>query len=77
MLLQICRMLASRGQWGRKTGKFGYFAVMGPDEFQMMVNNNCYTNLMGKKTFEYTLSVLDEIKPNCRISMRSFAASSA
>lgn len=62
MLIQVCRMLATRGQWGQKTGKFGYFAVMGPDEFQMMVNNNCYTNLMAKKTFEYTLAVLEEMK---------------
>jgi maltose phosphorylase len=31
---------------------------MGPDEFKMMVNNNCYTNLMAKRTFEYTLQVL-------------------
>lgn len=62
MLVQISRMLASRGQWGQKTGKFGFYAVMGPDEFQMMVNNNCYTNLMGKKTFEYTLSVVQEMK---------------
>ncbi|MBE3090181.1 MAG: family 65 glycosyl hydrolase [Actinobacteria bacterium] len=64
ILIQISRMLASRGQWGQITGKFGFFAVMGPDEFQMMVNNNCYTNIMGKKTFEYTLKVIDEMKIN-------------
>jgi maltose phosphorylase len=58
MLVQICRFLASRGQWSPK-GKFGYYAVMGPDEFQMMVNNNAYTNYMAKRTFEYTLNVLE------------------
>jgi maltose phosphorylase len=58
MLVQICRFLASRGQWSPK-GKFGYYAVMGPDEFQMMVNNNAYTNYMAKRTFEYTLEVLE------------------
>lgn len=58
MLVEICRMLASRGDWSPKTGKYGYYGVMGPDEFQMMVNNNCYTNFMAKKTFEYTLGVL-------------------
>jgi maltose phosphorylase len=30
MLVQICRFLASRGQWSQK-GDFGYYAVMGPD----------------------------------------------
>jgi maltose phosphorylase len=34
---------------------------MGPDEFQMMVNNNCYTNLMAKRTFLYALDVLAEM----------------
>ncbi|WP_027630368.1 glycoside hydrolase family 65 protein [Ruminiclostridium cellobioparum] len=62
MLVQICRFLATRGQWSSRTGKFGYYGVMGPDEFQMMVNNNCYTNFMAKKTFEYTIGVLSETK---------------
>ncbi len=35
---------------------------MGPDEFHMMVNHNCYTNVMGKKAFEFTLSVLAEMQ---------------
>jgi maltose phosphorylase len=63
LLVQICRFLASRGQWSPK-GKFGYYAVMGPDEFQMMVNNNAYTNYMAKKTFEFALQVLDAPSPS-------------
>ncbi|HLO29563.1 MAG TPA: glycosyl hydrolase family 65 protein [Anaerolineales bacterium] len=60
MLIEICRFLASRGQWSAK-GKFGYYAVMGPDEFQMMVNHNTYTNYMARRTFEFTLKVLAEM----------------
>ncbi len=62
MLVQICRFLASRGQWSQ-SGKFGYYAVMGPDEFQMMVNNNAYTNYMAKRTFEFTLQALQGLRP--------------
>jgi maltose phosphorylase len=62
MLVQICRFLASRGQWSPQ-GKFGYYAVMGPDEFKMMVNHNAYTNYMAKRTFEYTLQVLARMDP--------------
>jgi maltose phosphorylase len=62
MLLQICRYLASAGGWSPSKGDFGFYGVMGPDEFHMMVNHNCYTNLLGKKTFEYTLAVLDEMQ---------------
>jgi len=35
---------------------------MGPDEFQMMVNNNYYTNYMGRFTLNYTLSVLEALE---------------
>jgi maltose phosphorylase len=62
MLLQICRYLASAGGWSPSKGDFGFYGVMGPDEFHMMVNHNCYTNVMGKKTFEFTLAVLDEMR---------------
>jgi maltose phosphorylase len=58
MLIEICRFLASRGQWSQ-AGKFGYYAVMGPDEFQMMVNNNACTNYMAKRSFEFALQVLN------------------
>jgi maltose phosphorylase len=65
LLIQICRFLASRGQWAPGRDQFGYYSVMGPDEFKMMVNNNCYTNLMAKRTFEYTLQVLADMEKTC------------
>lgn len=62
MLIQISRFYATRGQWGQRSGEYGYFGVMGPDEFQLMVNNNCYINLMAQKLFEYTLATVAEMK---------------
>jgi maltose phosphorylase len=62
MLVQISRFYASRGQWSPRTGQFGFYGVMGPDEFHMMVNHNAYTNFMAKKLFEYTLEVAAEMK---------------
>ena len=62
MLLQMCRCMASAGGWSPRRGDFGFYGVMGPDEFHMMVNNNCYTNYLGKKMFEYTLDVLAEME---------------
>lgn len=62
MLVEISRFLESRGDWSQLTHKFGFFGVMGPDEFQVMVNHNAYTNYMGKMTFEYTIHVLNEMK---------------
>ncbi len=62
MLLQIARFLASRVACGEQTCKYGFYGVMGPDEFHMMVNNNAYTNYMGKRTLAYAAEVLDEMR---------------
>lgn len=61
LLIHICRFLASRGQWSPRNHKFGYYAVMGPDEFQMMVNNNSYTNYMAQQTFSYALKAIEKM----------------
>lgn len=65
MLIQISRFYATRGQFGQKTGEYGYFGVMGPDEFQLMVNNNCYINWMAKEMFEYTLDSIQGMRETC------------
>ncbi len=62
MLVEISRMLATRGDWSADKKTYGYYCVMGPDEFQMMVNNNCYTNYMGKFTMNYTIQVLEALR---------------
>ena len=62
MLLEIDKFLLTRGQWNQTHEHFGYYGVMGPDEFEVMVNHNMYTNIMATKTFEYTLRVLDDYR---------------
>lgn len=62
MLLQIARFQESRVERSSKTGKFGFYGVMGPDEFHMMVNNNAYTNYMGMRTLRYAGAVLREME---------------
>lgn len=62
ILLQIARFLESRAARGSQSGKYGFFGVMGPDEFHMMVDNNAYTNYMGMRTLSYVTAVLSEMK---------------
>jgi len=62
MLLEVSRFFAARGQYSQTTGEFGFWCVVGPDEFHFAVHNNFYTNLIAKKTFEYTLAVMAEMK---------------
>jgi len=64
MLMQISRYYANRGEYSPLNGEFGLYGVMGPDEYHMNVNNNAYTNVMAKKTFEFTLEVIEEMKKN-------------
>ncbi|TAH73716.1 MAG: family 65 glycosyl hydrolase [Anaerolineaceae bacterium] len=72
ILIEISRMLASRGDWNADRTKYGFYGVMGPDEFQMMVNNNCYTNFMGKFTYDYTLDTLERYKKKDRRAYDTF-----
>jgi len=65
LLVRICRFLASRAQRSPRGGGYGYYGVMGPDEFHMMVNNNCYTNYMARRTFLYTREVLQSMERTC------------
>lgn len=62
MLIEICRMLAGRGDYNADDTYYGYYGVMGPDEFQMMVNHNCYTNYMARFTFRYTIDVVNRMR---------------
>lgn len=62
MLLEISRFLASRAACGNETKKYGFYGVMGPDEFHLMVNNNAYTNYMGMRTLLYTAEVLAQME---------------
>jgi maltose phosphorylase len=62
MLVEISRYCTSRGNWNQDHTAYGYYGVMGPDEFHLMVNNNYYTNLMGKKTLDFTLQVLSRME---------------
>ena len=61
MLVEVSRMLATRGDWDPVTGKYGYYCVMGPDEFQMMVHHNAYTNFMGQKVLRFTMETLEQM----------------
>jgi maltose phosphorylase len=71
MLVEICRFLETRGSWNADGTDFGFYAVMGPDEFHMMVNHNCYTNFMAMKTFEFTVQILMEMKENASVQYRA------
>lgn len=74
MLIQICRFYESRAQQDPVSGQYGFYGVMGVDEFHMMVNNNCFLNYMVKKCMEFTLSTMDEMMTVCPVKLKEAEA---
>ena len=54
ILFETARLWADLGYYNpRKDGKFCINCVTGPDEYNVLVNNNCYTNLMAADNLRY------------------------
>lgn len=77
MLLEIARFLASRVEKSGRTGQYGYYGVMGPDEFHLMVNNNAYTNYMGMRTLMNAAEVLTRMQAEQPAAYASLAEKTA
>ncbi len=68
MLVETARLWCSLGFFSaRKGGKFCINGVTGPDEYNTVVNNNTYTNLMARENLRYaadTVAALKAEKPD-------------
>jgi maltose phosphorylase len=62
MLIECIRFLVSRGDFNIDRTKFGLFGVMGPDEFELMVSHDMYTNYVIKEVIKDTLNLIDSFK---------------
>jgi maltose phosphorylase len=74
MLLQICRYFASRGRWNQRDNSFGFYGVMGPDEFHMMVHNNHYTNELARRLMLIAIDELQRVARELPAEHRRIAA---
>jgi len=62
MLVETARLWADLGFYSeRKGGKFCIHGVTGPDEYNTVVNNNTFTNLMARENLWYAAAVVKEI----------------
>ena len=69
LLKEINLFLIDRGQFNQDGSKFGYYGVMGPDEFKMMVNHNVYTNIMAKFSFDLMIELLERLRDDVELPM--------
>jgi alpha,alpha-trehalose phosphorylase len=73
MLVETARLWLDLGFYSdAKGGKFCINAVTGPDEYNTVVNNNAYTNLMARENLHYaaqTIEALRETEPDAYKSL--------
>ncbi len=65
ILIETARLWYDLGFFSeRAEGKFCIHGVTGPDEYNTVVNDNLYTNLMARENLRYALSTLERLQEN-------------
>jgi alpha,alpha-trehalose phosphorylase len=63
MLVETARLWLDLGFYSQaKGGKFCINGVTGPDEYNAVVNNNAYTNLMARENLRYAAQVVESLR---------------
>lgn len=63
MLVETARLWVDLGFYSlRKGGKFCINAVTGPDEYNTVVNNNAYTNLLARENLRYAVQTVQAMR---------------
>jgi len=63
MLVETARMWRDIGFFSaRKNDKFCIHGVTGPDEYNTVVDNNAYTNLMARENLRYAAATVDDLR---------------
>jgi len=63
MLVETARLWLDLGFYSdAKGGKFCINGVTGPDEYNAVVNNNAYTNLMARENLRYAAQVVESLR---------------
>ena len=65
MLVETARLWLDLGFYSdTKGGKFCINSVTGPDEYNTVVNNNAYTNLMARENLRYASEAVEALRTN-------------
>jgi alpha,alpha-trehalose phosphorylase len=63
MLVETARLWLDLGFYSKtKGGKFCINAVTGPDEYNTVVNNNAFTNLMARENLRYAAQTIENLR---------------
>ena len=74
MLVETARLWLDLGFYSdAKGGKFCINAVTGPDEYNTVVNNNAYTNLMARENLRYAAQTVEALREKEPEAFRALA----
>ena len=62
ILIETARLWADLGFFDRRDGRFRINGVTGPDEYNTVVNNNLYTNLMAREGLWYAAETIGTLR---------------
>lgn len=62
IILETARFWASRLEWNRDRGRYELCHVIGPDEYQVDVDNNAYTNYLVARNLQLGLQALTALE---------------
>ena len=75
MLVETARLWSDLGFYSdAKGGKFCINGVTGPDEYNAVVNNNAYTNLMARENLRYAAQVVESLQVTAPMRTRRLFA---
>lgn len=74
MVMETCRFWASRVTFNERKQQYVINTVTGPDEYAMVVNNNCYTNAMTKYMLDYGLQLVASLQKTSPDAWRALVA---
>ena len=78
MLVETARLWLDLGFYSQaKGGKFCINAVTGPDEYNTVVNNNAYTNLMARENLLYAAQTVDTLRETAKEAYAALAHKTA
>ena len=64
ILIETSRFWVSRTTYRAETGVYDLLAVRGPNEYDVIVHNNCYTNMMVQENLQNAVNMIELIKEN-------------
>ena len=74
MLVETARLWLDLGFYSdAKGGKFCVNAVTGPDEYNTVVNNNAYTNLMARENLRYAAQTVEALREKVPDAFKALA----